>query len=55
MKLDTADFESHNAWWRIGHYLRQMRDWLEDGNGPYSPLLCLSLLLVVGVVAKTWH
>lgn len=53
MKLETVDSESNKTWWRLRHCLRQVRDW--SGDSPYSPLLSLSLLLVVGVVVKTLH
>jgi hypothetical protein len=53
MKLEAVDLESNKTWWRLRHCLRWVRDC--SGDSPYSPLLSLSLLLVVGVVVKTWH
>jgi hypothetical protein len=55
MKLETVDLESRQTWRRIRRRLKGARDWLDGGDNPYSALLSLSLLLVVGVVAKTWH
>ena len=55
MKLETFDLEPRQTWWWIRRGLKYVRDWLENGDSPYSPLLSLSVLLVVGVIAKTWH
>jgi hypothetical protein len=35
--------------------LKSAWDRLATGNNPYSPLLCLSLLLVVGLTVKIGH
>jgi hypothetical protein len=53
MRLEAVDSESNKTWWRLRRGLRRVRDW--GGDSPYSPLLSLSLLLLVGVVVKTWH
>jgi hypothetical protein len=55
MRLKTADTEPHNSWWRIRRCLVYVRDWPENGNGPYSLMLCLSLLLAVGLMIKIGH
>jgi hypothetical protein len=55
MKLDTLDAESPNAWWRIRRRLECVRDWPENGDGPYSFLFCLSLLLALGLIVKIGH
>ena len=54
MKLHTDDSESHQTGW-LRRGLKQVPVWLHRGDNPYSPLLSLSLLLVIGVVAKTLH
>jgi hypothetical protein len=55
MKLDTINSKSHNAWWRIGRWLKYLRDWPENGDSPYSLVFCLSVLLVVGLIVKAGH
>jgi hypothetical protein len=32
-----------------------MRDWPENADGPYSPLFSIALLLIVGLIIKTFH
>ena len=53
MKLHTISSESHR--WRIGRWLKYLRDWPENGDSPYSLVFCLSLLLVVGLIVKAAH
>ncbi len=55
MKLEIVDLESRQTRWPIRRYLKGAQNWLESGDSPYSPLLSLSLLLLVGVVVKTCH
>jgi hypothetical protein len=55
MKLENVDSASNIIWWQLRRGLKQVRDWLGSGDNPYSPLLSLSVLLVIGVIAKTWH
>ena len=55
MKLDTVDSEPHNALSRIRGRLAYVRDWPENSDGPYSLMLCLSLLLALGLIVKIGH
>ena len=55
MKLEIVDLKSRQTWRRIRRHLKGAQNWFESGDSPYSPLLSLSLLLLVGVVVKTWH
>jgi hypothetical protein len=43
---------SHDAWQRVSRSLKSVWSRPEPGGNPYSPLFCLSLLLVVGVLVK---
>jgi hypothetical protein len=51
----SVDSERDNIWRRTRRYLEYAREWPVSGNGPYSPLLCISLLLAVGLIVKTSH
>ncbi len=44
-----------SIWSRIHHYFENARNWPANGNGPYSPLFCICLLLAVGVIVKIGH
>ena len=55
MRLNTADTEPHNSWWRIRRCLVYVRDWPENSDGPYSLMLSLSLLLAIGLIVKIGH
>jgi len=35
---------------RARRLLAEVRDWPANGNSPYSPLFCVSLLLGVGLI-----
>ena len=37
---------------RIGRAMGQASDWLDGKNNPYSPAVCVSTLLLVGLVVK---
>ena len=55
MRLNTVDTEPPNSWWRIRRCLVYVRDWPENSDGPYSLMLCLSLLLALGLIVKIGH
>jgi hypothetical protein len=42
--------ESDNFRHRARRVLAYIRDWPADGNSPYSPVFCVSLLLAVGLI-----
>jgi hypothetical protein len=46
----AADSEPEGFRHRARRALERIRDWPFDGNGPYSPLFCVSLLLAVGLI-----
>lgn len=35
---------------RIRRHLASIRDWPANGNSPYSPVFCISLLLAIGLI-----
>jgi hypothetical protein len=37
---------------RARRYLAQLRDWPANGNSPYSPVFCVSLLLAIGLIIE---
>jgi hypothetical protein len=49
MHTIPVDPEPAHAWRRARRCLERVRDWMTNGNSPYSPLLCLSLLLAFGL------
>lgn len=55
MQLQTINSESQRAWWRVRRYLKSIRDWSENGDNPYSLLLCLTLLGVLMLIVKIGH
>jgi hypothetical protein len=55
MSAMSVDSEPHNAWRRTRRCLEYVRDWPANGNSPYSPLFCLSLLLAVGLIIEIGH
>jgi len=46
----AAASESDSFRHRTRRLLAQVRDWPANGNSPYSPLFCMSLLLGVGLI-----
>jgi len=46
----AAASESNNARARACRLFAHIRDWPADGNSPYSPVYCVSLLLAVGLI-----
>ncbi|HZR88374.1 MAG TPA: hypothetical protein VFB02_16320 [Bradyrhizobium sp.] len=46
----AATSESDNVRHRARRLLAHIRDWPADGNSPYSPVYCVSLLLAVGLI-----
>ena len=55
MQFETIDLESQSAWQWARRFLRLVWGWANDGDNPYSPLFCLALLLVVGLLVKLAH
>jgi len=51
----TPASESDSFRQRTRRVLEQIRDWPADGNSPYSPLFCVSLLLAVGLIIEIGH
>jgi len=51
----AVDSESESFWHRARRFLQQIRDWPANGNSPYSPLFCVSLLLAVGLIIEIGH
>jgi len=37
---------------RIGRAIVRALDWLDGKNNPYSPAVCVSMLLLVGLLVK---
>jgi hypothetical protein len=50
MTLLAVDSEPEAFRHRARRVLGQIRDWPADGNSPYSPVFCVSLLLAVGLI-----
>ena len=55
MSIVTIDSGSRNAWRRVRRSLQSAWRRPEPGDSPYSALLCLALLLVVGLLVKLMH
>ncbi len=51
----SADADPDGAWRRTRRYLEYLRDWPANGNSPYSPLFCISLLVAVGLIIEIGH
>jgi len=49
MNTATVDRNQVNT---LRRCLRHVRDWPTIGNGPYSPLVCVTLLLAIGLAAE---
>jgi hypothetical protein len=41
-----------DAWRGTCRRLSSLRDWPTNGNSPYSPVFCLSLILGVGLIIE---
>jgi hypothetical protein len=52
MTATTSDTESGSTWRRTQRFVEFVRDWLANGNSPYSPLFCVSLLLGIGLIIE---
>jgi hypothetical protein len=52
--MDTATIapESASARRHMRQCLEHARDWVANGNQAYSPLVCLSLLLAIGLTLE---
>ena len=50
--MDSVDIdEQTDSWWRRWRgRLAYVRDWPANGNSPYSPVFCVSLLLAIGLI-----
>jgi hypothetical protein len=53
--MNSIPDESDSVWHLARRHLEYVRDWPANGNSPYSPLLCLSLLLTVGLILEVGH
>ena len=53
MTAISAETEPDSTWHRACRYLQRLRDWPANGNSPYSPLFCISLLLGVVLIIET--
>jgi hypothetical protein len=53
--FSAASSESDRLWQRARRGLAYARDWPANGNSPYSPLFCVSLLLAVGLIIEVGH
>ncbi len=42
----------NSAFARIGRAMMKALDWLDGENNPYSPAVCVSTLLLVGLLVK---
>ena len=50
------DSEPDNAWRWARRCLQCMRgDWPANGDNPYSPLVCFSVLLALGLIIELGH
>ena len=52
MTLLFADTKPDTVWRRARRGLTYVRDWPANGNSPYSPLFCISLLLAVALIVE---
>jgi hypothetical protein len=51
----AASSDANNVRDRACRLLAHIRDWPADGNSPYSPVYCVSLLLAVGLIIGIGH
>ena len=52
MTAPSAQAEPDSIWRRARQHLAHMRDWPMNGNSPYSPFFCVSLLLGVALIIE---
>lgn len=52
MTPPLAEPERNSFSHRARRVLAQIRDWPANGNSPYSPLYCVSLLLAIGLIIE---
>jgi hypothetical protein len=52
MRSASIDPEAGSVWRRARHRFARVRDWPANGNNPYSPLYCVSLLLAIGLIIE---
>jgi hypothetical protein len=52
MNTVSIDPEPVGTWCRMRTGLEKARAWPASGNSLYSPLLCLSLLLAIGLIVE---
>jgi hypothetical protein len=56
MTSPSAAFSGPDRFWqRARRSLAYIRDWPANGNSPYSPLFCVSLLLAIGLIIEAGH
>ena len=55
MTTTSAEIEPKSIWRRAGRRFARVRDWPSNGNNPYSPFFCASLLLGVALILEVAH
>ena len=55
MKLDSIDWKPHRVKSRVPRWVKSVRNWAENGDGSYSLLFYLTLVLAVGLIVKIGH
>jgi hypothetical protein len=54
--MTSLSVNSAERFWQRAHRsLAYVRDWPANGNSPYSPLYCVSLLLAVALIIGIGH